>query len=856
MSTSSSINNTLKLKLQGYTIGSNTPLAASDKLIDALGKIQGQISGLGGVGGYIPLTGTTALAGSIIPNANILYNLGSANFRFESIFSNGNVYTNSVRSYSNSTALVIGDSTGIEFARFVSSNGNLVLGGSNFAENGRKLQVNGSANITGSLGIGTSLPTHSLTLNSTATGITHYNTVDQTTNFERIRQYWNSSTYAISSEFGGTGIPRSIFMGIGFGRGITVGNIGQSNTASMVNINDPNSNGNTSVLSLSGQLSAISGINNVVSIIPNNNQTATGGYRMLWISPSETSTGSGSKFLIDAGVNSSTNGAGTHTSRFSVDSSGNGYFLSNITSGGTLSAIKITATSGNPGSVLGITSGSGAKLNISSYTHTDLISAASAVNTHGSFSLFGASTLAATNTSVTYTNATTLYIAGAPTAGTNVTITNPYALFVNSGSSYFGGNITLPNTSGGIAYFNTADQTTNWERVRQYWSGNVYLVSSESGGTGVARSIFIGPNTGRGIQVGSPPNNLIISTVNITDPNLATLNASLLSLTTTARGDSNNILSILPTINQTGTAGYKSLWLSTFEQTVGSGSKFLIDVGTNTASNGVGTHTSRFSVDNTGATTIFNKVDIYGGSSVTTFGSDGSNNSTRTNTIDKVARIGVPHYSSSSNPMALLTASSFNLNNQLSIGGGTAAMTAATEINFYTATNNTTNTGTLQGKLFGTGNWFLGTTPVDSGYKLDVAGTVRSTLGANFSTTSGNVGIGVVASGTYKLEVSGSVGASAYYETSDERLKDIHEYNPDVDLSDVNVIKYSLKGTEQLRYGYSAQQVKEILPELTNGENPLTVNYIDLHTLKILQLEKRINNLESQLYGSLGINIE
>jgi hypothetical protein len=43
-----------------------------------------------------------------------------------------------------------------------------------------------------------------------------------------------------------------------------------------------------------------------------------------------------------------------------------------------------------------------------------------------------------------------LYIPNAPTAGTNVTITNPYAVYVNAGRNYFGGNMgigTLPTAS-------------------------------------------------------------------------------------------------------------------------------------------------------------------------------------------------------------------------------------------------------------------------------------------------------------------------------------------------------------------------------------------------------------------------
>jgi hypothetical protein len=71
--------------------------------------------------------------------------------------------------------------------------------------------------------------------------------------------------------------------------------------------------------------------------------------------------------------------------------------------------------------------------------YNDRTTAASGTVSHGTFSAFGADGITATNTGVTYTNASTVYIAGAPSGGTNVTVTNPWALFVNAGASYFGG---------------------------------------------------------------------------------------------------------------------------------------------------------------------------------------------------------------------------------------------------------------------------------------------------------------------------------------------------------------------------------------------------------------------------------
>jgi len=50
-----------------------------------------------------------------------------------------------------------------------------------------------------------------------------------------------------------------------------------------------------------------------------------------------------------------------------------------------------------------------------------------------------------------------------------------------------------------------------------------------------------------------------------------------------------------------------------------------------------------------------------------------------------------------------------------------------------------------------------------------------------------------------------------------------------------------------IRYGYSAQQVQSVLPDAVSGDEKLSVNYMDVHTLKIAALEKRIAELEAKL---------
>jgi hypothetical protein len=41
--------------------------------------------------------------------------------------------------------------------------------------------------------------------------------------------------------------------------------------------------------------------------------------------------------------------------------------------------------------------------------------------------------------------------------------------------------------------------------------------------------------------------------------------------------------------------------------------------------------------------------------------------------------------------------------------------------------------------------------------------------------------------------------------------------------------------------------VQSVLPDAVSGEDKLSVNYMDVHTLKIAALEKRIAELEAKL---------
>ena len=93
------------------------------------------------------------------------------------------------------------------------------------------------------------------------------------------------------------------------------------------------------------------------------------------------------------------------------------------------------------------------------------------------------------------------------------------------------------------------------------------------------------------------------------------------------------------------------------------------------------------------------------------------------------------------------------------------------------------------------------------------------------------------------------ITAPAFFETSDIRFKNVLETNPNINVLGIDVIKFTRTDddTDSVRYGYSAQQVQEVIPEAVKGDEKLSVNYMDVHTLKIAALEKRIAELEAKL---------
>jgi len=92
----------------------------------------------------------------------------------------------------------------------------------------------------------------------------------------------------------------------------------------------------------------------------------------------------------------------------------------------------------------------GVQINVEGASFTDSATSADETASEDFIGVkFGSDTLSADNSNVTTTNAATLYIEGPATVGTNQTITNNYALWVDSGNAKFGGTI-IGNLTGDV----------------------------------------------------------------------------------------------------------------------------------------------------------------------------------------------------------------------------------------------------------------------------------------------------------------------------------------------------------------------------------------------------------------------
>lgn len=120
-----------------------------------------------------------------------------------------------------------------------------------------------------------------------------------------------------------------------------------------------------------------------------------------------------------------------------------------VATGAGIVGSKLNLTSGtgriqmSPAAFSGVPSTTGSVFNSAAVTFTDSDTAASGTAAAFAAYAFQRPTLAASNTSVTTTAAATVYIANSPAAGTNQTLTNAYALWVDDGAVRLDGTFNV-----------------------------------------------------------------------------------------------------------------------------------------------------------------------------------------------------------------------------------------------------------------------------------------------------------------------------------------------------------------------------------------------------------------------------
>jgi hypothetical protein len=88
--------------------------------------------------------------------------------------------------------------------------------------------------------------------------------------------------------------------------------------------------------------------------------------------------------------------------------------------------------------------------------------------------------------------------------------------------------------------------------------------------------------------------------------------------------------------------------------------------------------------------------------------------------------------------------------------------------------------------------------------------------------------------------------ATAFFESSDSRLKTVIERYPSIDGIDTVKFVHNEDPTRE-RIGYIAQDVSNVLPDAVSFDTKgfMKVDYKDVQAWKIMELTKRIEELEA-----------
>ncbi len=142
------------------------------------------------------------------------------------------------------------------------------------------------------------------------------------------------------------------------------------------------------------------------------------------------------------------------------------------------------------------------------------------------------------------------------------------------------GAVVLPVSSPGLYLYNTADQTTNFERWTMAWESNVLIIKTQPWWSGNSRTIALVSSNSTGWSTASF--SVRTQSAPFFQAGLATSRTTtgtwfdMISATSTASSSTVNFVTIAPTVNQSSTAAYTGLLVNPTEITTGSGANALI----------------------------------------------------------------------------------------------------------------------------------------------------------------------------------------------------------------------------------------------------------------------------------------
>ena len=212
-----------------------------------------------------------------------------------------------------------------------------------------------------------------------------------------------------------------------------------------------------------------------------------------------------------------------------------------------------------------------------------------------------------------------------------------------------------------------------------------------------------------------------------------------------------------------------------------------------------------------------------------TIGADNDANRTRTNSTDKTGGITGVHYTNAEESIRLIGYASTTSTNAVNVGGGNSDWNAATEINFWTAANATTTSGTKTLEI----------------HLNKISGS---------ASTTGSFG---------RIETATDVAADGdviAFASSDERLKDNIKIieNPIEKVEQLRGVEFQWNGLQNsyasgsYDSGIIAQDVEKVLPQIVKEKRS---GYLGVRQERLVGLlieaikdqQKQIDELECQI---------